>query len=54
MHTALMQNLRWMRLFGDTIFAVGAVAFFWFALDLMLRKPKAESAVLPAGEMAEA
>ena len=27
-----MQNLRWMRLFGDTMFAIGAVAFVWFAL----------------------
>ena len=38
MQTTLMQNLRWMRLFGDTIFAVGAVAFVWFALKLMLTK----------------
>jgi len=40
MQTALMSNLRWMRLFGDTIFAVGAVAFVWFALTLMLTKGK--------------
>ena len=38
MQTELMQNLRWMRLFGDTIFAIGAVAFVWFALKLMLTK----------------
>lgn len=38
MQTPLMQNLRWMRLFGDTIFAIGAVAFVWFALKLMLTK----------------
>ena len=38
MQTALMQNLRWMRLFGDTIFAIGAIAFVWFALKLMLTK----------------
>ena len=37
MQTELMQFLRWMRLFGDTVFAIGAVAFVWFALDLMLR-----------------
>ncbi len=38
MQTELMQTLRWMRLFGDTIFAIGAVAFVWFALKLMLTK----------------
>jgi nitric oxide reductase subunit B len=47
MQTELMQTLRWMRLFGDTIFAIGAVAFVWFALNLMLRKgeTKMEAAV---------
>ena len=34
----LMQTLRWMRMIGDTIFAVGAIAFVYFALDLMLRQ----------------
>ena len=38
MQTDLMQVLRWMRLFGDTVFAIGAVAFVWFALKLMLTK----------------
>ncbi len=38
MQTEVMQNLRWMRLFGDTIFAVGAVAFVWFAINLMVTK----------------
>ncbi len=38
MQTSLMQTLRWMRLFGDTVFAIGAVAFVWFALGLMLKK----------------
>lgn len=54
MQTSLMQTLRWMRLFGDTIFAVGAVAFVWFAINLMLRKPKPEEMEVPAGELAEA
>lgn len=35
MQTGVMQILRWMRLFGDTVFAVGAIAFVWFALKLM-------------------
>ena len=52
MQTALMQNLRWMRLFGDTVFAVGAVAFVWFALKLMLTKGEAEP--VAAGDFAEA
>lgn len=44
MQTPLMQNLRWMRLFGDTVFAVGAVAFVWFAIKLMVTKGKNVSA----------
>lgn len=40
MQTTLMQNLRWMRLFGDTIFAIGAIAFVWFAINLMVTKDK--------------
>ena len=45
MQTSLMQTLRWMRMFGDTIFAIGAIAFVWFALNLMLTKgePQAEA-----------
>ena len=37
MQTELMQYLRWSRLFGDTVFAIGAIAFVWFALGLMFR-----------------
>ncbi len=54
MQTTLMQTLRWMRLWGDTIFAIGAVAFVWFAINLMLRKSKAEIKEIPAGDLAEA
>lgn len=42
MQTDLMQTLRWMRMFGDTIFAIGAVVFCYFALDLMRQHPKIE------------
>jgi nitric oxide reductase subunit B len=42
MQTSLMQNLRWMRLFGDTIFAIGAIAFVWFALGLIFKREKRE------------
>ena len=55
MQTDLMQTLRWMRMFGDTIFAIGAVSFAWFAVDLMLRRPRAETTVdIPVGELVEA
>ncbi|HVE57191.1 MAG TPA: nitric-oxide reductase large subunit [Pyrinomonadaceae bacterium] len=52
MQTELMQSLRWMRLFGDTIFAIGAIAFVWFAIGLILAKKKPEE--IPAGELVEA
>jgi nitric oxide reductase subunit B len=35
MQTTLMQNLRWMRVLGDTIFAVGAVTLFVFIVGLL-------------------
>ena len=38
MQTDLMQFLRWMRVWGDTVFAIGAVAFVWFALGLIFKK----------------
>ena len=38
MQTDMMQFLRWMRVVGDTVFAVGAIAFVWFALDLIFAK----------------
>ena len=34
MQTPLMDKLRWLRVVGDTIFAVGAVALGWFVLGL--------------------
>jgi nitric oxide reductase subunit B len=42
MQAPLMQNLRWMRLFGDTIFAIGAIAFVWFALGLIFKQEKGQ------------
>jgi nitric oxide reductase subunit B len=52
MQTNVMQFLRWSRLFGDTVFAVGAVAFVWFALGLMLSP--GEKQLEPAGDVVEA
>ena len=34
MHTEVMQTLRWLRVPGDTIFALGAVALVWFVAGL--------------------
>lgn len=52
MQTDLMQTLRWMRMVGDTIFAVGAIAWVWFAINLMISK--GEKQAMPAGDLAEA
>jgi nitric oxide reductase subunit B len=38
LQTDLMRTLRWLRMIGDTVFAVGAIAFVYFALDLVLRR----------------
>jgi len=35
LHTPILTNLRWMRMFGDTIFAFGAVVLGWFVLGLI-------------------
>ncbi|MEK7830013.1 MAG: cbb3-type cytochrome c oxidase subunit I, partial [Acidobacteriota bacterium] len=48
MQTDLMQFLRWMRIIGDMVFAIGAVAFVYFALDLIFRSPKARKAAVDA------
>jgi hypothetical protein len=35
LQTGIMDTLRWLRLIGDTIFAVGALALGWFVLGLV-------------------
>jgi nitric oxide reductase subunit B len=52
MQTDVMQTLRWMRMLGDTIFAIGAVAFVWFAINLMITRSTKEP--VPVGELVEA
>ena len=56
MQTELMQTLRWMRMVGDTVFAIGAVAWVWFAINLMITKgdPQPASEELPSGTIPEA
>jgi len=34
MHAPLMQTLKWFRVPGDTIFAVGALSLAWFVVGL--------------------
>jgi nitric oxide reductase subunit B len=35
LHTPTLTWLRWMRMFGDTIFAFGAIVLGWFVLGLV-------------------
>ena len=52
MQTETMQFWRWMRVVGDSIFGIGAFAFVWFALELMIKRQKKEP--VPASDLAEA
>jgi nitric oxide reductase large subunit len=47
MQTELMQTLRWMRMIGDSVFALGAISFVYFALALMWQRPEKISGVVP-------
>ena len=38
MQDPTMITLKWMRTFGDVLFAVGIVSFAWFVFQLTLRK----------------
>ena len=48
MQSYLMQTLRWLRMIGDTIFALGAISFVYFALNLMWQRPKKEAGTVPS------
>jgi len=58
MHSPLMQTLKWLRVPGDTIFAVGALSLAWFVVGLRggwsVAAPRRRSATaeLPAGHPA--
>ena len=45
-----MNTLRWMRMFGDTIFAFGALVLGWFVLGLVTGHSFDKTAVLDEGE----
>jgi nitric oxide reductase subunit B len=57
MQTPLMQTLRWMRVPGDTLFALGALALGWFMLGLLTGRsvvqPTSAPALPPAAEKRE-
>ena len=38
MQQPLLQNLRWLRMIGDTILIIGAVAFFWQIVKVLFPK----------------
>lgn len=52
MQTSLMNTLRWARVIGDSIFGLGAAAFVWFAIDLMIRRGKRQT--VPAADPMQA
>lgn len=43
LQTELMQTLRWLRAFGDTLFAVGALSLVYFVFQLSLKFKKEKS-----------
>lgn len=51
MQTDLMQTLRWLRMIGDSIFALGAIAFVYFALNLMWQRPEKKAPTIPLAEV---
>jgi nitric oxide reductase subunit B len=50
MQTGFMNNLRWMRVIGDTLFAFGAVVLGWFVLGLLTGHSFDHTAEVRAGE----
>jgi nitric oxide reductase subunit B len=45
-----MTRLRWMRMFGDTLFAIGALILGWFVLGLVTGHSFEKNAVVESGE----
>jgi nitric oxide reductase subunit B len=50
LQTGFMNNLRWMRLFGDTTFAVGALILGWFVLGLLTGHSYTDRGFVAPGE----
>jgi len=52
MQTPLMNHLRWLRVIGDSIFAVGALVLGWFVLGLVTGHSYSEQGYVAEGEWA--
>jgi nitric oxide reductase subunit B len=50
MQQPIMTVLRWMRVPGDTLFAIGALVLGWFVLGLMTGRSYRKDAVVLEGE----
>ena len=50
LQTGLVNNLRWMRVFGDTIFAIGALVLGWFVLGLITGHSFTKTGTVSAGD----
>ena len=50
LQTDLMNQLRWLRTIGDTIFAVGALLLGWFVLGLVTGHSYDERGTVAPGE----
>lgn len=53
LHGPVMNTLRWMRVVGDSIFALGAVVFVWFAAGLLRRERTREAPAWGAPHLPE-
>jgi nitric oxide reductase subunit B len=52
MQTPLMNRLRWMRMIGDSVFALGALVLGWFVLGLLTGHSYDERGFVAEGEWA--
>jgi nitric oxide reductase subunit B len=50
LQTGVMQTLRWLRVIGDTLFALGALTFGWFVLGLATGHAYDAQGLVAAGE----
>jgi nitric oxide reductase subunit B len=50
MQTPTMNTLRWLRMIGDTIFAIGALVLGWFVLGLVTGSSYRKTGYVHAGE----
>ena len=51
LHSGIMSQLRWMRMFGDTAFAIGALTLGWFVLGLITGHSFDDKGAVDAGNV---